>query len=163
MSYHVSPVPFATFASSATQSVANAANAQSLTYNLDLGSKGITKVSNSRIVLPQVGNYCFTFSAIGHNSGSASAKWFNLFLRKNGTGSVDNSSTIVATSKDNPTTVVATFNIECTTAGDYYELMMAGQDTGAQVLATAAQAAVPGVSPAMPACPSILVAVWQID
>ena len=163
MSYHVPPIPFATFASSSTQSVSNAENSQALTYNLNLGSKGITNTSNSRIVLPQPGNYCLSFSAIGHNSGSSSGKWLNIFLRKNGTGSVDNSSTIVTTVKDQPATVVATFNVECTTSGDYYEVMMAGQDTGAQILATAAQAAVPGVSPAMPACPSIIVAVWQID
>lgn len=162
MSYHVSPSPHGTFASSATQSVANAANAQAITYNLTLDADGISVVSSSRIQLPQVGNYCLTFSAIGHNSGSASAKWLNIFLRKNGTV-VDNSSTIVATKKDEPTTVVATFDVECTTAGDYYELMLAGQDTGAQILATAAQAAVPGVSPAMPACPSIIVAIWQIS
>lgn len=162
MSYHVAPAPYATFASSATQSVASAASAQALTFNQDLGSKGIALVSNTRIQLPQPGNYALSFSAIGHNSGSASAKWFNIFLRKGGV-IVDNSSTIVATKKDEPVTVVATFNLECTASGEYYELMMAGEDTGAQVLATAAQAAVPGVSPAMPACPSIIVAVWQID
>lgn len=161
MSYHVAPGPFATFASSATQSIASVASAQAITYNLDLGSKGISLVSSSRIQLPQVGNYCITFSAIGHNSGSASPKWFNIFLRKNGTN-VDNSSTIVTTKKDEPTTVVATFNVECTTTGDYYELMMAGETTGSQILATPAQSAVPGVSPAQPACPSIIVAVWQI-
>lgn len=162
MSYHVSPAPFATFSSSQTQSVSNAANSQAVTFNTNLGSKGIALITNTKIQLPQPGNYCFSFSAIGHNSGSASAKWFNLFLKKNG-DIVDNSSTIVATSKDNPTTVVATFNLECTTSGDYYEIFMAGEDTGAQILATAAQAASPGVSPAMPACPSIIVAVWQID
>ncbi len=162
MSYHVAPVPFATFASSLTQSVASAPSAQPITYNQDLGSKGISLISGSRIQLPQPGNYCLTFSVIGHNSGSASAKWLNIFLRRNG-NILDNSSTIVATKKDEPVTVVATFNVECTTSGEYYELMLAGQDTGSQILATAAQAAVPGVSPAMPACPSVLVAVWQID
>jgi hypothetical protein len=125
-------------------------------------AKGISLVSNTQITLPQVGNYALSFSAIGHNSGSASAKWLNIWLRKNGSD-VANSSSIVATVKDNPTTVVATFDISCTTPGDYYELMLAGQDTGAQILATAAQAAVPLTSPAMPACPSIVVAVWQIN
>lgn len=162
MSYHVTPIPRGTFASSQTQSVSNAANAQAITYNETLESNGIVYASNSHIVLPQVGNYCLTFSAIGHNSGSSSAKWLNIFLKKNG-NVVDNSSTIVGTAKDVPTTIVATFNLPCTAPGDYYELFMAGEDTGAQLLATAAQDASPGVSPAMPACPSIIVAVWQID
>ena len=162
MSYHVAPAPYATFASSATQTVSSAASAQAITYNLDLGSKGIANVSSSRIQLPQVGNYALSFSAIGHNNGSANAKWLNIFLKKNG-NIVDNSSTIVNVSQSAVTTVVATFNVECTTSGDYYELFLAGEDTNTQIQATAAQAAVPGVSPAMPACPSIVVAVWQID
>lgn len=162
MSYHVPPAPHATFSSSTTQAVANAANAQVVTYNTTLDANGVYLVSNSRITLPQAGNYCFTFSAIGHNSGSASAKWLNLWLRKNGSD-VANTSTIVGTAKDAPTTVVATFVVPCTTPGDYYEMWMAGQDTSSEILATGAQAAVPGVSPAQPACPSIVVAVWQIN
>lgn len=162
MSYHIPPAPHATFSSSATQTVANAANAQAITYNTTLEAQGITLVSNSRITLPQVGNYCLTFSAIGHNSGSSNAKWLNLWIKKNGSDEA-NTSTIVGTAKDAPTTVVATFVVSCTTVGDYFEMWMAGQDNTTEILATPAQAAVPSVSPAMPACPSIVVAVWQIS
>lgn len=162
MSHHVPPAPYAVFSSSQTQSVANIANAQAITMNTTDIAKGISLASTTRITLPQVGNYALSFSAIGHNSGSASAKWMNIWLRKNGSD-IANSSTIVSTAKDNPTTVVATFDVSCTTPGDYYELMLAGQDTGTQILATAAQAAVPATSPAMPACPSIVVTVWQIN
>ena len=69
---------------------------------------------------------------------------------------------IITLSKDNPTAVVATFVFNVTNIADTYELYLAAQQAGVQILATAAQAAVPGVSPAMPACPSIVVAVWQI-
>lgn len=162
MSYHVSPAPYAVFSSTLTQTVANAAAAQAISYNTTDVAKGISLSLTSRFVLPQVGNYALTFSAIGHNAAASSAKWMNIFLRKNGTN-VDNSSTIVAVSKDLPTAVVATFDIACTTVGDYYELVLAGENTDCQILATAAQAAVPGVSPAMPACPSIVVALWQIN
>lgn len=82
-------------------------------------------------------------------------------MKKNGT-TVDNSSTIVSCSKDAPTTVVATFVVECTEAGDYFEFFLAGQVTGCEILATPAQAAVPSTSPAMPACPSIIVAAWKV-
>ena len=162
MSYHVPPGPFATFYSSQTQNVLNAANAQAITYNGTGTVKGISLVSNSRITLPQVGNYALTFSAIGHNSGSSNTRWLNIFLKKNNL-IVDNSSTIVTLSKQVPTTVVATFDLPATASGDYYELFLAGQATDCEILATPAQAAVPGVSPAMPACPSIVVAVWQIN
>lgn len=162
MSYHTPPAPHATLISTQTQSIASAASAQVVTFNSVLDSAGITLGSSTRVVLPQVGNYCFTFSAIGHNSGSSNAKWLNIYFKKNGSD-VENSSTIVGTAKDAPTTIVATFDLPCTTVGDYYEVWMAGQDTGSQILATPAQAAVPGVSPAMPACPSIVLAVWQIS
>ena len=162
MSFHVAPAPFATFLSSATQKIANAANSQAVTYNLTGIAKGISLVSGSRIVLPQVGNYALSFSAIGHHAQSNSSKWLNIFLKKNN-NIVDNSSTIVGVAKGSPTTVVATFDVACTTAGDYYEICMAGQDTDCEILATAAQDAVPGVSPAMPTCPSIIVAAWQIN
>lgn len=162
MSYHVPPGPFASFSSSSTQSIADKAAAQAITYNITGVAKGITLVSNSRITLPQVGNYALSFSAIGNHNGSSSPKYFNIFLRKNGTD-VANSSTIVTLVKQQPLTVVATFDLACTTAGDYYELIMAGEETDCQILATPAQAAVPLVSPAQPACPSIVVAVWQIN
>lgn len=162
MSHHVSPSPFATFSSSQTQSIANIANAQAVTYNTTGTAKGITLVSSSRITLPQVGNYALSFSAIGNHNGSSSPKWFNIWLRKNG-NDVDNSSTIVTLVKQQPLTIVATFDLACTTAGDYYELYIAGEETDCQILATPAQAAVPATSPAMPACPSVVVAVWQIN
>lgn len=162
MSHHVPPSPFATFASTQTQKVANAANAQALTYNITGTVKGISLTDNAKIVLPQVGNYALSFSAIGHHAQSSSPKWLNLFLKKNNS-LVDDSSTIVSVVKGSPTTVVATFDIACTTVGDYYEVMMAGENTDCEVLATAAQAAVPATSPAMPACPSIIVAIWQIN
>jgi len=162
MSFHVPPAPFATFASSQTQKVTNAANAQAVTYNITGTVKGISLTDSTKIVLPQVGNYALSFSAIGHHAQSNSSKWLNIFLKKNDSAVAD-SSTIVGVVKGSPTTVVATFDVDCTEVGDYYEVMMAGEDTNCEILATAAQAAVPATSPAMPACPSIIVAVWQIN
>lgn len=162
MSYHVSPAPYATFSSSQTQAIANAANAQAATFNTTGIAKGIVLVSNTRITFPQPGNYAITFSAIGEHSGSSSPKWFNIFLRKNGTA-IANSSTIVTLVKQQPLAIVATFDFTCTLVGDYCEIMLAGEQTDCQITATPAQAAVPGVSPAMPASPSIIVAAWQIN
>lgn len=161
MSYHTSPGPHATFSSSQTQTVLNAANAQAITYDTTLEATGIYLVDTTKITLPQTGHYCLTFSAIGHNSASSSPKWMNIFVKKNGSP-MSNSSTIVSNTKDIPTTIVATFDLPCTAVGDYYEFWMAGQDTGTQILATAANPGGGGV-PAMPACPSIIVAAWQIS
>lgn len=157
----VATLPRGTFASSQTQSVANIANAQAITLNQSIDNIGITVVNNSKITLPDTGPYVLSFSAIGHNPGTSSGKWLNIFMKKNG-NIVDSSSTIVTLIKDNPVTVVATFVVECTVAGDYFEFFLAGETTSCQILATAAQAAVPSVSPAMPACPSIIVAAWKV-
>lgn len=157
----VAVVPRGTFASSQTQSIANIANSQAITLNQSIDNVGITITSSSRITLPDTGPYVLSFSAIGHNPGASSGKWLNIFMKKNG-NIVDNSSTIVTLIKDNPVTVVATFVVECTVAGDYFEFFMAGETTSCQILATAAQAAVPSTSPAMPACPSIVVAAWKV-
>lgn len=154
-------LPRGNFASSQTQPIANAANAQAITYDLLIDNVGITVVDNSKITLPDTGPYVLSFSVIGHNASSSSAKWLNIFMKKNGS-TVDSSSTIVSCSKDAPTTVVATFVVECTEAGDYFEFFLAGQTTGCEILATPAQAAVTNVSPAMPACPSIIVAAWKV-
>lgn len=162
MSYHVTPAPYATFSSSASQYVADAASSQAITYNTTSLAKGITLVANTKIVLPQVGNYAISFSAIGNNKGVSSTKWLNLFLKKNG-NIVDNSSTIVIVTKQTPNTVVATFDAACTTAGDFFEIFMAGETTDCGILATAAQPVVPLTSPEMPACPSIVTVVWQIS
>lgn len=154
------PLPRGTFSSSATQSIADKTLAQAITYDLSIDNIGITVVNNSKLTVQNTGTFVISFSAIGHNSSSSSAKWLNIFMKKNGT-TVDNSSTIVSCSKDLPTTVVATFVVEATASTDYWELFLAGETTGCQLLATPAQAAVPGTSPAMPACPSIIVAMWE--
>lgn len=155
------PLPRGTFSSSATQAVADKTLAQAITYNLSIDNVGITVVNNSKITVQNTGTFVLSFSAIGHNRSSSSAKWLNIFMKKNGT-TVNNSSTIVSCAKDLPTTVVATFVVEATSPTDYWEFFLAGETTGCEILATPAQAAVPNVSPAMPACPSIIVAAWQV-
>lgn len=162
MSYHVTPAPYATFSSSASQYVADAAASQAVTYNTTTIANGIMLVNGSKITLPQKGNYALSFSAIGHNKGTGNPLWVNLFLKKNN-NLVDNSSTIVVVTKQQPNTIVATFDVECTNPGDFYEIFLAGQTADCGILATPAQAAVPLTSPAMPACPSIITVVWQIS
>lgn len=162
MSFHVPPSPFATFYSSQTQVVADPTAAQAITYNVTGLAKGISLVANTKITLPQVGNYALSFSAIGENTGASNSTVMNIFLKKNGSA-VANSSSIVSLSKQIPVTVVATFDLECSTAGDYYELFLAGETTDTKILTTAANAASWTNCPNMPACPSIVVAVWQIN
>lgn len=151
----------ATFSSSQTQSITNAANALAISYDTQIDVNGVTLTDNTKIGFAATGVYAMSFSAICHYSGASSAKWCNVFMKKNNNLIAD-TSTIVTLTKDNPTAVVCTFVFDVTDVADYYEFILAGQVAGIEILATAAQAAVPSVSPAMPACPSIIVAIWQI-
>lgn len=157
----VASLPRGTFASSQTQSIANIANAQAITFDQSIDNTGITVVANTKITVQNTGTFVLSLSAIAHNPGSSSPKYVNIFMKKNGT-TVDNSSTIVDVVKDQPLTLAVTFVVEATAATDYWEFFLAGETTSCQILATAAQAAVPNVSPAQPACPSIIVAAWQV-
>ena len=84
MSYTIPHVPAATFASLQTQSIANVANAQAITYDTTIEADGISLASSSRIVFSRPGNYALSFSAIAHDSSSSSAKSFNIWLSKDG-------------------------------------------------------------------------------
>jgi hypothetical protein len=157
----VGELPRGTFASSQTQSIADIAQSQAITYNLSIDNTGITVVDNSKITVQNTGTYVLSLSAIAHNSGSSASKYVNIFMKKNGSV-VDNSSTIVNVVKDEPLTLAVTFVVEATSATDYWEFFLVGQVATCELLATPAQVAVPGVSPAQPACPSIIVAAWQV-
>ena len=64
MSYHIAPNPHATFSSSLDQSIVDPAVAQVVTFNTTIAANGITLVGGSQVVLPQVGNYSFSVSAV---------------------------------------------------------------------------------------------------
>ena len=157
MSFASPPIPSATFSSSLTQTIANPANAQVVTFNTTLVAKGITLASNTKITLPQVGLYCFTFSAVASCGGGSSVRTFGMWLKKNN-ADVDNTNTIVGIGGNSPNILAATFILQCTTVGDFYELWMSGSDNTCNIPAVPASTG----SPSYPASPSIVIAVWQV-
>ena len=151
------PLNNAQLYSLATQTIADAAQAQVITMTAPVLTGTITLVGGSKITLADVGNYLLTFSAIAHCS-SGSNKDLNIWLKKNGSN-YDSSNTNVTTSAGIPVVMAASFVVSCITPGDYYEFWMSGETTAMEILYTAASAGPPSV----PAAPSIIVTINQIS
>jgi len=154
MSHHVNPGPNGTFLSTQTQTIADAAQAQAITFNTTVVGNGISVVDNTKITFRQRGDYYVYYSAIGH-AVSGSNKDINIFLKYNGSP-VANSTTISSCTSGNPQLNTAAFVLPVAADGDYYEFWMSGETTQVEILAVAA-----GGTPSIPACPSIIVSAFQ--
>lgn len=161
MSYHMPPNPHATYSSSVDQNIANPVNAQVVTFNTTINQNGITLVDNTKITLPQVGNYSFSLSAIAANAGAANTQQVSIWFRKNGSD-VANSNSYLSVSKNVPTLIAVVLDLPCTTAGDYYELWWSGESTDVKLDSVAAVTGSATFPPNQPASPSIIVTVGQI-
>lgn len=135
------------------QSIASTTAEQVITFDTDVHHSQITRTSSSRFTITKTGSYLITFSALVASTlpGKRIAIWFKV----NGSN-VANSSTYYDFKSANANTVVAVTFLEHFEVGDYFELWMWGNDTGIRLDGIAAVAANPGVTPAIPACPSII-------
>jgi hypothetical protein len=161
MSYHVAPGPVATFASSVDQTIISPAAAQVVTFDTTVANKGITLASNTRITLPQLGNYLFNISAIAANVGSSNTQQVSIWFRKNGSD-VANSNSYLSVSKQVPTLIAVLLDLECTTVGDYYEVWWSGESTDVKLDSVAAVTGSVTFPPNQPASPSIILTVSYV-
>ena len=160
MTYRIGPTPHIMVYDTTTQTIAATNTAQVITFDMTDGTAGISLVTSggkaSRITLPAIGTYIFAVSAVVQAVGAN--KSLSIWFRKNGSDVVYSNTKVVALNNE-PTTLALSINLDCTTAGDYYELWMAGTDTSAGIYATAATAG----PPAKPGVPSIIVSVVQVS
>lgn len=143
---------YGTFDSTVDQTLAATNTATAITYNNTLVSNGVTLSNNSRLNVTQAGFYQIDAN-LQLRSTSASAKNFYVWLNKNGSAVADTTRiyTIAANNQDR----IVTVNYHITmAAGDYIEVMWAGNDTALLL------DAVTGISFA-PDAPSALVTVSQ--
>lgn len=160
MSYHIAPNPHATFSSSQDQSIVNPNNAQVVTFNTTINTNGISLLSNTKVVLPQRGNYLFSISAVVFNTAGGDQE-ASIWFRKNDSD-VANTNTYLTVPKNNNMLIAVVFDLPCTTIGDYYELWWSGQSTGVRLDAVSAITGSTGYPPNQPASPSIVLTVAQI-
>jgi hypothetical protein len=130
-----------------TQSIADTAAEQLITFDTDVHADGITRTSSSRFTINKIGSYEITISAIGDTT--VAAKHLEIWLKVNGSA-VANSNTRIHMGANVETTLAVSFLREFA-VDDYFEFAMWGDNTGVRILATAA-----GTTPTRPAVPSII-------
>jgi hypothetical protein len=146
-------IPHLMQSDSTDQAIADPKVAQVITFDTDVHHSMITRTSSSRFTITKAGSYLITFSGV---TKGAINDYINVWLRVNG-NDVVNSNTIYQYKSNGATAIVAVNFLEHFDVGDYFEFWTWGSSTGDSWDATAAVAANPGVTPARPACPSIII------
>lgn len=133
---------------------------QIMTFDQTVAASGISVVSGSEITVSRTGVYNIQFSAQldKTDSGVDSAE---IWLRVNGQN-LAWSNTWVDLPKNDAKLAAAWNWVIPLNAGDYVELAWWSADVDMRLYERAAQAAVPGVSPARPAIPSVILTVQGI-
>ncbi len=133
---------------------------QIITFNTTDSAVGISIVAGSKVTVTRAGIYNLQFSAQFDKTDSGQDT-FELWLKKNGTA-VPWSNTTVDANNNNAKVVAAWNFVMPLVAGDWLELAWWSADVNMRLFAQAAQAAVPGVSPARPAIPSVILTVTGV-
>jgi hypothetical protein len=144
---------YGTFDSTADQTLSAVNTPTSITFNNTLLSNGVSLSNNSRLNVTQSGFYQVDVN-LQLRSTNSSAKNFYVWLNRNGTGDVADTTRIYTIAGNNQDRIIAvTYHISLD-AGDYIELKWAGSDTDMLL------DAVTGIAFA-PDAPSALVTVLQ--
>lgn len=151
--------PYNQFQSNSDQTAANTYTAYAITYDVEDFPDGISLSNSSRINVVHEGIYLFTFS-IQFQNDTNSTETVDVWFRKNGTDVANSNSQFsmpARKSAGTPASLIAVtpFMIDLS-AGDYIEIMWRPSVTTVTIQQLPAVAASPGVTPAIPATPSVL-------
>jgi hypothetical protein len=137
------------------QAIADITDEQVITFNTDNHHSLWTRTSSSRFTCTKASSYLIEFSAC---MVGASGKQIVIWLKKNGTN-VANTSTYYTFKSTGNNAVVTVAFLQHFAANDYFELWMWGDSTTNKLYTIGAVAENAGVTPAIPACPSIILTV----
>lgn len=155
--------PYNQLTSSADQTAASVANAYAITYDTSVYPDGISIVSNSQITFAEPGIYAITFSIQLKNTNN-DLETVDIWFRQNGTD-IASSNTRFAIparkSTGDPSYLVAVtpITVDIAAANDYIQIMWRVSNTTVTIEHLPAVTASPGVTPAIPATPSVIVEV----
>jgi len=152
------PMPYAQISSTTNLTVSSTTTAFAAALNSNDALSGITHstvTNNSRIQIDQAGTYQIFVSGIADSTSDA--RHMEMWLRIDGTTDVPNSNTIVELPNTNTEAILAVQFLYTFTAGQYFELIYRGDNTGNRWVATGA-----GTNPTRPASPSVIVGVFKI-
>lgn len=159
--------PYNQIISNTDQTAASVANAYAITYDVEEFPDGISVVSNSRITFAQPGIYNIAYSIQFKNTNN-DLETIDVWFRLDGTD-IANSNTRFAIparkSTGDPSYLVAVtpIMVDIETANQYVQIMWRVSNTAVTIEQLPAVAASPGVTPAIPATPSVIVGVTFIS
>jgi hypothetical protein len=160
-------LPYNQLLSDQDQTAASVANAYAITLNINDFPDGISIVSNSRITFAREGIYNIAYSIQFKNTNN-DLETIDVWARKNGTD-IANSNTRFAIparkSTGDPSYLVAVtpIMVDITADNQYVELMWRVSNTAVTIEHLPAVSASPGVTPAIPATPSVIVGITHVS
>jgi len=159
--------PYNQLTSDQDQTAASTANAYAVTLNGSDFPDGISVVSNSRITFAQPGIYNITYSIQFKNTDNSSHD-VDIWFRQNGTDLANSNSKFslpARKSSGDPSHLIAVtpVMVDISAANQYIEIMWRVSSTTVSIEHYPAVAASPGVTPAIPATPSVIVGVTFIS
>jgi hypothetical protein len=159
--------PYNQIISNSDQTAASVANAYAITYDVEEYPDGISIASSSHIVFDEPGIYNIAYSIQLKNTNN-DLETVDIWLRKDGTD-IANSNTRFAIparkSTGDPSYLVAVtpIMVDITAANQYVQIMWRVSNTAVTIEQLPAVTASPGVTPAIPATPSVIVGVTFIS
>jgi hypothetical protein len=159
--------PYNQLSSDQDQTAASVANAYAITLNINDFPDGISIVSSSRITFAKEGIYNITYSIQLKNTDNGTHD-VDIWLRKNGTDIANSNSRFslpARKSSGDPSHLIAVtpIMVDITADGQYVEIMWRVSNTAVSVEHFPAVTASPGVTPAIPATPSVIVGITHIS
>jgi hypothetical protein len=159
--------PYNQLSSDQDQTAASVANAYAITLNINDFPDGISIVSSSRITFAKEGIYNITYSIQLKNTDNGTHD-VDIWLRKNGTDIANSNSRFslpARKSSGDPSHLIAVtpIMVDITADGQYVEIMWRVSNTAVSVEHFPAVTASPGVTPAIPATPSVIVGITYVS
>lgn len=158
--------PYNQFQSNSDQLAANTFTAYAVTFDVEDFPDGISLSSGSHINVQHEGIYLFTYSIQFQNDTNAT-ETVDVWFRKNGVDVANSNSQFSMPPRKSagfPASLIAVtpFMIDLS-AGDYIEIMWRPSVTTVTIQQLPAVTASPGVTPAIPATPSVLLSAQFIS
>lgn len=152
--------PYNQFTSNSDQTAPNVATANALTYDSSDFPDGITLSNSSRLNVSSQGVYLFTFSIQFENTNNTT-ETVNIWFRKNGSDIANSNSSFSLPARKSAGVyayliAVTPFMVDLQ-ANDYIQIMWRPSDVAVTIQQLPAVTASPGVTPAIPATPSVIV------
>lgn len=158
--------PYNQFQSNSDQTAANTSTAYAITYDVSDFPDGVSLSNSSHINVAHEGIYRFDYSISLENTTNDRVD-VDIWFRKNGNDIANSNSRFsvpARKSSGNPSYLIAvTPYMVDLAANDYIQIMWRTSDIGTTIQALPAVAANPGVTPAIPATPSVLLSVQFVS